>query len=105
MSKQKQQEIDEVSRYDMVEEDTQVMYKLVVSYVPVGVPQRAFEGELAYCGLANVQDLLPRCVAVVSSRKVVYRDLRLSEITIKTLFCKNILVLKAYLALMVMVLT
>lgn len=80
LPKDEEQEIDEVRRNDVVEEDAEVVNELVVAYVAVGVPQRPFEGELADCGLADVQDLLPRRVAVVTCCKIVNWDLRLPVI-------------------------
>lgn len=78
LPEQKQEKVNEISRYDVIEEHAEVMYELVVSNVPIGVPQGSLEGELADGGLADVQHLLPGRVAVISRCYVVHRDLSLS---------------------------
>lgn len=54
LSKYQHQEVNKVSRHEVVEEHTQAVYELVVANVTVGVPQGAFEGILAHRGLADV---------------------------------------------------
>lgn len=72
----------------MVEEHTETVNELVVSDVPIGVPEGTFEGVFADGSLAYVEDLLPGRVSVVSCGQVVNWDFWWSE--------KNIFVIIRY---------
>lgn len=63
----------------MVEEHTETVNELVVSDVPIGVPEGTFEGVFADGSLAYVEDLLPGRVSVVSCGQVVNWDFWWSE--------------------------
>lgn len=54
LSKDKQQKIYEVGRNDVVEEHTKAVDELVMTYVAIRVPQRAFEGKLSDSRFADV---------------------------------------------------
>lgn len=66
LSKQQHEEINQISRHNMIEEDAQVMYEFVMSYVAVRVPKGAFEGVLADGRFADVEYLFPCCFPVVA---------------------------------------